>query len=146
MHLSQNNGYFANVFGLAKRGSSNFYLIRANHSTLNSSTTFEDEPIVADRKDICYIEIRYDSNTHIWTRKLTIYSADDGSLIGNTINTDTVVRKIDNHQNEWCIGGYSIYNQFPTYLIYQSILHKRALTSTELADSVTFLTNKWKDA
>jgi hypothetical protein len=145
MHLSQKNGYFANVFGLAKRGSSMYYLIRANHSTLNGSSTFADVPIILDRKDICYAEVIYDDNTKNFTRNLKIYSGDDGTPISSTTQSDTVDRKITNIQNTWVVGGYSDYNQFSTYLIYQSILHKRALTDTELADSVSYLTNKWKD-
>jgi hypothetical protein len=145
MHLSQSNGFFANVFGLARRGQSMTYVIRANHSAMNNSTTYNEEPIIVDQKDICYVEVRYDSVTNNWTRILKVYSGDDGSLLSDTINIDNSVRNISNAQNEWSIGGYSQYNQFPTHLIYQSILHKRALTTSELADSVTFLTNKWKD-
>ena len=144
MYLSERSAYKATVFGLTKRGNSMYYVIKANKD-INDNPNYLEEPLVIDRKDICYVEVTYDSNTHIWTRKLSVYSADDGSLISDTIQSNTVERRIDNQQNVWVVGGYSVHNQFSTYLIYQSILHKRALTTSELADSVTFLTNKWKD-
>lgn len=145
LYVSGTNGFHSNCFGLAKRGNSMYYLIRANSSTLNSSITWQEEPIILDRKDICYAEVIYNDETKIWTRNLKIYSGDDGTHISSTTQSDTVDRVIGNQQNTWIIGGYSDYNQFSTYLIYQSILHKRALTDTELADSVSYLTNKWKD-
>jgi hypothetical protein len=143
-HITAIGGGYYGHFGVSRTGRSMNYTTRVNWGGLNATREESNRPpITIDKREIIYTQLKYDSREDIWHTMIKVYNI-DGSNEFDEDEFNTQPRRTNNH-DFFFVGGFSEYNQFSNFVIYEQILHTRSLTDTELENSVTFLSNKWNN-